>query len=189
MIKNNIQNNLNSKNKFLSLSFDQFIVDIRIEYKNFYEKVLYIQNNRMFDLIFSNLLNLISHVNINQKLYISVLLTNDKQIAKINMKSRKKSNPTNILSFPSNQYTNINNKLNNNDGNEIFCGDIVISIERITDEAIKQKKKLIDHFLHIFIHGLLHLFGFDHKTNKQANTMEYTEAKILNHIGIKDPYL
>ena len=70
-----------------------------------------------------------------------------------------------------------------------MLGDIVISLDRINEEAKIAEKKVLDHFVHILIHGILHLLGFDHETEEQARKMENIETKILNHIGIEDPYI
>ena len=188
MIKNNLDPNINSSNKFISILFENFIIDIQIQYECFYGEILKLRNNGKFEKIFEKLKILINSKCLEKKLYLSIFLTDDKEITKINKRSRNKSYPTNVLSFPSLDFKNINQFSESVFSNEVFFGDIVISIERILFEASKEDKKVNDHFLHIFVHGLLHLIGFDHKTDNQANFMEETEIEILNSLGIKNPY-
>ena len=62
-------------------------------------------------------------------------------------------------------------------------------MERIFEESIIEKKSFNDHFLHILIHGILHILGYDHGSYLQSKEMEKVENKILNNLGIKDPYV
>ena len=191
MIENKINNSLNVDCKFISITSNNFIIDIKIKYKKFYKDLLKIYNTGLFEIIFSNIQSLVKNDKIKSKLYLSILLTDDAEITKINKKSRKMPYPTNVLSFSSLDFMK-DNKLDssqNNYNDELFLGDIVISIERIFSEASSEKKKVIDHFLHIFIHGVLHLLGYDHKTDRDADKMELIEAQILNYLGIKNPYI
>ena len=82
------------------------------------------------------------------------------------------------MSFPS------NNKLNNT----IFLGDIIFSIETIIKEAKRDNKSVENHLIHLFIHSVLHLLGYDHGTEKQAEKMENLEILILSNLQIDNPY-
>ncbi len=187
MTKNNIDQGFNTSNKFISILCDNFVIDIQVQFNCFYGEILKLKNNGKFEKVFENLKTLINKKYLEKKMYFSILLTDDKEITKINNKSRNKPYPTNVLSFPSLDFKK--NKLRDNIfSNEIFFGDIVISIERILSEASKENKRVNDHFLHIFVHGLLHLIGFDHETDEEANFMELTEIEILNSLDIKNPY-
>ena len=104
-----------------------------------------------------------------------------------NKKFKKINFPTNILSFHAARNINADNFLNNNDDN--FLGDIVISSDTLIKEANSEKKKPIDHLIHLFIHGVLHLLGYDHKNSYEAKIMEALEVKILKNLNISDPYL
>ena len=79
-----------------------------------------------------------------------------------------------------------NNKKTKN--HEIYFGDIVISMEKIIIEAFEGKKKVQDHFLHLMVHGILHLIGFEHCTERKAKKMEEVEKNILSFVDIKHPY-
>lgn len=105
----------------------------------------------------------------------SILLTNDKHIQVLNRDFRNKDKPTNVLSFP--------------DGENEYLGDIAISLQTIETEAKEQDKDFYHHFIHMVVHGLLHLKGHDHEDNSEAEKMESLEIKILADIDIKNPYI
>jgi len=105
----------------------------------------------------------------------SLLLTNDTRIQQLNNDFRGKDKPTNVLSFP------------NDEGD--YLGDIAISIETIEIEALQQEKEFYHHFTHMLVHGLLHLKGYDHDSEQDAEEMETLEIKILADTGIENPYI
>ena len=112
----------------------------------------------------------------NKKTIITVLLSGNSKIKKLNKVFRKKNKPTDILSFPIKK--SIDNKL-------FYLGDIIISFEFMnkpkTIKLLEFKKKVIK----IFIHGFLHLNGFDHKKNKDFYKMQKEENKIYNLVKNK----
>ena len=123
------------------------------------------------------------------KFSISILFTGDKKINQLNKKFRKINSPTNVLSFPS-MPININNNifLDFDSNFSIFLGDIVISSDTLIKEANNEKKIEEDHLIHLFIHGVLHLLGYDHETSYDAKIMETLEIKILKCLNINNPY-
>ena len=112
-----------------------------------------------------------------RKTYVSVFLTNNEEIKKINLKYRKINKPTNVLSFPQNEKRMISHL-----ENYLVLGDIVISLEKIMSEANDQKKNFFDHLLFMIIHGALHLYGFDHSNQKESLVMEAKEKDIMKKI-------
>ena len=100
------------------------------------------------------------------------------EIQDLNKRYAGKNKPTNVLSFPSNEDLT----------EERFLGDIAICSELIIEEAMVQGKEIQDHLIHIFVHGVLHLLGFDHEENSSAEQMESLEIRILKKIGVADPY-
>ena len=112
-----------------------------------------------------------------RKTYVSVFLTNNEEIKKINSKYRKINKPTNVLSFPQNE-----NRMISNLENYLVLGDIVISLEKILAEANEQKKNFFDHLLHMIVHSALHLYGFDHTNQKESIVMETKEKDIMKKI-------
>lgn len=112
---------------------------------------------------------------------LSVLLANDEKLKALNNDWRGKDKPTNVLSFPGSDVLP-------GEAAESILGDIVISVETTKREAELENKRFDDHFTHLIIHGLLHLFGYDHETEEQALQMETLETEILAQLGITDPY-
>lgn len=112
---------------------------------------------------------------------LSVVLAGDKTLQSLNNEWRKKDKPTNVLSFPSKD-------ISVGETADIMLGDIVISLETTAREATLENKTFEDHLSHLVVHGFLHLFGYDHETDKEANQMESLEARILNELGIDNPY-
>lgn len=121
-----------------------------------------------------NIEKALSHPQIISEASLSVLLTNDTHIQQLNHDFRGMNKATNVLSFPADE-----------DG---FLGDIAIALETLMKEAEAQNKQFYNHFIHILIHGILHLKGYDHETDAQAEEMESLEIQILEDMGIKNPY-
>ena len=117
-------------------------------------------------------------INTNKINSVSVLFAGDKKIIELNSRFRKINLPTNVLSFPS--FIERNKK--------IFLGDIIFSAETIFKEAKRDKKSCNNHLIHLFIHGFLHLLGYDHQTEENAKIMEGLEIKILKTLKIDNPY-
>ena len=105
---------------------------------------------------------------------VNVMLTTDKEIQKFNKEYRGKNKPTNVLSFET--------------GDETLLGDIVMSIDTLIREAKEQKITVSDHYAHLLCHGMLHLLGFDHIEEDEANEMEFFEIEILKELKIANPY-
>ena len=114
----------------------------------------------------------------NSKNLISISFSGDKKIMELNSYFRKQKSATNVLSFPSNdKFTNIS-----------FLGDIIFSIETIFKEAKRDNKTVENHLTHLFIHAVLHLLGYDHETEEEAEKMEYLEKQILSNLNVDNPY-
>ena len=106
---------------------------------------------------------------------LNVALADDKAVRKLNARDRKKDKPTNVLSYPS--------------GEREFLGDIVLARQTVWREARDQRKSPSDHFVHLVVHGTLHLLGYDHETGEaDAERMEALERRVLAKLGIADPY-
>ncbi len=110
---------------------------------------------------------------------IVIRLVDNAEIAELNQQYRQKAGPTNILSFPFEAPEGIEMDL---------LGDLVISAPLIAEEAGQQAKALLDHWAHITIHGVLHLLGYDHMEDDEAEQMEALEIKILSKLNIANPY-
>lgn len=116
---------------------------------------------------------------------ISVLLSTDQRIADLNAEFRGKPTPTNVLSWPAEAGAPEDAPSTPDDG---FLGDLAFARETIEKEAKKQHLEAEAHFAHLFGHGLLHLMGYDHQTDTDAEVMEGIERRALARLGIADPY-
>jgi len=115
---------------------------------------------------------------------ISLSLVSDDQIQEINRDHRGFDKPTNVLSFPMlGAYDDVADA-----PKPILLGDIIVAFETVTREAAAEEKRFSDHFIHLYIHGLLHLLGYDHETDNEAEEMEGLEIKYLANLGIANPY-
>lgn len=117
---------------------------------------------------------------------LSVLLTGDDHIAELNEELRGHSRPTNVLSFPHMDF--INGVPEDDITSEVF-GEIIISYETLLKEAQEQGKEFNDHLAHLVVHSTMHLLGFDHIDEAEADKMENIEIEILSKLGISNPYL
>lgn len=107
---------------------------------------------------------------------VVVLLTSDEAVAELNQQFRGKAGPTNVLSFPA--PANPENHL----------GDVALAHGVCAREAAEQGKSLDQHLAHLVVHGVLHLLGYDHETDHEAEAMEALERSILESLGVPDPY-
>ena len=117
-------------------------------------------------------------------LEISIVLTDDAAIHVLNRDYRGMDRPTNVLSFPS------GNPISEEESNAIpfLAGDVVLAYETVFAEADRQRKAVAAHLAHLVVHGVLHLFGYDHEAEDEAQRMERTETEILKRLGLPDPY-
>ncbi|MDC9727453.1 MAG: rRNA maturation RNase YbeY [Candidatus Thioglobus sp.] len=108
-----------------------------------------------------------------------IRIVNKAEIQSLNKTYRHNDKTTNVLSFPSDLPIEID---------ESILGDVVICRDVVASEAKDQRKSFDDHLLHMAIHGTLHLMGYDHIDDKDANKMETLEVKILEKMNIANPY-
>ena len=106
---------------------------------------------------------------------LTIRFSDDAEITALNARFRGREKPTNVLSFP--------------DGQDGYLGDVILAYETIAHEAAAQGKSLRAHTLHLVVHGVLHLLGYDHLHPRDARRMETLEIAILARLGVTNPYI
>ena len=121
---------------------------------------------------------------------ITILAANDAKIAQLNLEFRSKNQPTNVLSWPSAERSASNpGEIPPRPTGDPDLGDIALGFETCAREANEAEMPLEDHVLHLIVHGLLHLLGYDHQHDFDADLMEATEIAILAKLGVPNPYV
>lgn len=109
---------------------------------------------------------------------VSIVFTNNDKVHELNKDYRNKDKSTNILTFAF-----------NDDGSDNYMlGELFLAFDVIANEATEQNKSFYDHCMHILIHGVLHLIGYDHIEDCDAEEMESLEIELLSKINIENPY-
>ena len=110
---------------------------------------------------------------------VSLCLADDAALRALNLSWRGIDKPTNVLSFPA---------APRRPGEAPTLGDITLAYETLAREAEDLGVSLADHYRHLLVHGFLHLIGYDHETDAEAERMEALETRILTRLGVADPY-
>ena len=119
---------------------------------------------------------------------IAVRLTSDEEVRTLNRQYRDKDKPTNVLSFPMVQPDLLETVTQNSDDGEVILGDIVLAYNVCAAEAAERGVSVEDHATHLIVHGVLHLLGYDHMGDAEAEAMEEMERAALDQLGLHDPY-
>jgi probable rRNA maturation factor len=117
---------------------------------------------------------------------ISVRLSSDEEVRALNAEWRGSDKPTNVLSFPLADESQLNSA--KFDGPELLLGDIILARGVCEAEAADKGVPVEDHAAHLLVHGTLHLLGYDHHDDRQASDMEAREVRALGRLGIANPY-
>ncbi len=115
---------------------------------------------------------------------LSVVLADDALVQQLNRDYRGKDKPTNVLSFALTEAEEPELE----EGAPVLLGDVILAYETVQREAAEQNKNPDDHLTHLVVHGVLHLLGYDHETDDEAEEMEALETRLLATLGIADPY-
>jgi probable rRNA maturation factor len=136
--------------------------------------------------IFKNVTSVLGYkISFDKTVELSVTFTDDVDIQYINKNFRNQDVATNVLSFPiyEKEFLSALEK-----ERYLLLGDIILSIDTIEKESLEQNKTFMEHLSHLMVHSILHLFGFDHTNDENAEEMERIEVIILGNMGIKNPY-
>ena len=163
------------KNTNLISSSEKLKLEIIIQNQKLWKDL-----NNIFCIMVLDLLSKIIEDKNERKTSVSILLTDDLYMKEMNKKWRKSEKATNVLSFP------VNKQIKEED--YFFIGDIVLSYETILSECKSRKKSFRDHFLHLLVHGFLHLLGYNHDNERDEKEMEELEVNYLTKLNIKNPY-
>jgi len=112
---------------------------------------------------------------------VSVLLSDNDTVKALNKEHLGKDKTTNVLSFPGDLETPA-------PGSEVLLGDVILAWQTVRSEANRDHKKTDAHMMHLVVHGVLHLLGYDHECEDDATIMERLEIKCMAHLGLPDPY-
>ncbi len=145
-------------------------VNVISEEKSWSKKIK--KKELLFDKIIKYLPNKFKFL--NQKVYLTLLLSNNKKIKHLNQKFKKKNKHTDVLSFPFEKKI-LNKK-------EFYLGDIIISFNYMNDPKNLTNKEFTEKTVKIFIHGFLHLLGYDHINDKDYKKMQTAEKNIFNKV-------
>jgi probable rRNA maturation factor len=119
-------------------------------------------------------------VEVNEDCELSIRLVDEAESAELNNDYRGKNSPTNVLSFPFESPVPLE---------PMLLGDLVLCVPVVEREAAEQNKAIEDHWAHLIVHGCLHLLGYDHIEDDEAELMESLEISILQKLDIKNPYI
>lgn len=115
-----------------------------------------------------------------QNVHLDICIVSSDTSKQLNYQYRSKDYPTNVISL---EYQDSRDNFNLLYGELFLCDDVIIK------EAQEQHKSITEHYAHMVIHGVLHLQGFDHQNNTDANIMEELEIRIMHELGFKNPYI
>lgn len=114
---------------------------------------------------------------------LSIVLADDALVQQLNRDYRGKDKPTNVLSFALTEAEEPEAE-----DAPTLLGDVILAWETVAREAAEQDKPVSDHLSHLVVHGVLHLLGYDHEVDEDAEEMEGLEIEVLKTLGIADPY-
>lgn len=135
----------------------------------------------------------LAHLDLPSGAEISLLATDDATVARLNADFRGKSQPTNVLSWPAAHLAPPRPGAappppQPDPTGALFLGDIALAYETCVREAADARKSLNAHTTHLIVHAILHLLGYDHICDEDADLMERLEADILSSLGMANPY-
>jgi len=140
------------------------------------------------DLTFGYVADVAKHelLDMNKTFLVNVCLSNNEAVHKLNKEFRGMDKPTNVLSFANIDDDEFWDMLPQ--AKEVELGDIILAFETLQQEAEVKRISVYAHYCHLLVHGFLHILGFDHQDDKEAEEMEELETDILAAFSIENPY-
>lgn len=164
----------------------EIIIEIATEYEKWHAKTA-INTDLFYDIV-ENIMNRYDNLKKVKTFELSVLLTNNAKMQSLNMEFRSANKPTNVLSFQDIDIKWPNILEFKPDDDYLYLGDIAFGYETIEQEADEREINFYDHFKHLLVHSILHLLGYDHNHDEEAEIMEKLEVEILKDYNIASPY-
>lgn len=147
----------------------------------------YVSKKNIANLIKQTLGNISAFQNV-KTVEIALLLTDNEKMRKLNHEFRAQNKPTNVLSFPDVEIKSKDLLEFLHMKDYIYVGDIAMGYDKVKAEAGDGNIEMSDHFVHLLVHGVLHLVGYDHMEESEAKEMMDLEVQILKKFGILSPY-
>ena len=158
------------------MSSIEHLVDVEVEAEDWLDVL-----PDAVSVVTTGVLAALNAVKVKDQVDVVVLLCDDEEMRALNKEYRQKNAPTNVLSFPAPKSMQIKGVLDH-------LGDMALGLETCAREAKEQGKSLKNHVMHLSVHGALHLLGYDHIADDEAEAMESLERDILKTLGVDDPY-
>lgn len=167
---------------------NNFIINIQIEDSRWQQAIANLEAavNEAKDRAAARVRDEIGFLDSSREFSLNLCLSNDETVRKLNSEFRQADKPTNVLSFAAIDDVCFQETLAA--GQEVELGDVIMAYETMEREAGEQEISMRDHFCHLWVHGLLHILGYDHADPEDAREMEQRETEILAAMGIDNPY-
>ena len=146
------------------------------------------QKRRTAKTVIKKAISAAAHAASTRPAELAIVLSNDSGIQALNRDWRGKDRPTNVLSFPAAPVQGARKGSGKSRVPAPYIGDIVIAYQTTAREAVAEGKPFDHHLAHLAVHGFLHLLGYDHENDRDAEIMEGMERRILKRLAVPDPY-
>lgn len=138
------------------------------------------------DAVLSTIKKEVYFLNLDKNFVLNLVLSDDQTVHQLNKQFRNIDRPTNVLSFANIDDPFFDETLKS--AEDIELGDVIMAFETLSKEADELEISLKDHFCHLWVHGMLHILGYDHIKDNERLEMEAREVEILKKLGIENPY-
>ena len=167
---------------------NKFDVFIDVQDKRWIKEIASLKDlvKKCKDFAVEEVLSDVAFLNKNKNFNINLALSDDKTVHLLNKQFRNMDKPTNVLSFANADDEFFEQTLEQEQ--DVELGDVIVAFETMKREAEEQGVSLRDHFCHLWVHGILHVLGYDHIETKDRIEMESKEIKILSKLNIENPY-